>query len=34
MVAVLVVVLASHQSRRAWAMNSGPLSLRMNNGAG
>ena len=34
MVAVLVVVLASHQSRRVWAMNSGPLSLRMNNGAG
>ncbi len=34
MYAVLVVVLASHQSRRAWAMNSGPLSLRMNAGAG
>jgi hypothetical protein len=34
MVAVLVMVPASHQSRRAWAMNCGPLSLRMNNGAG
>ena len=33
MYAVLVVVLASHQSRRAWAMNSGPLSLQMNAGA-
>ena len=30
MVAVLVVPVASHQSRRAWAMNSGPLSDRMN----
>jgi len=31
---VLVVVLALHQSRRAWAMNSSPLSDRMNAGAG
>ena len=28
--ALLVVSLASHQSLRAWAMNSGPLSERMN----
>ena len=31
---VLVVLLASHQTRRARAMNSGPLSDRMNAGAG
>lgn len=29
MKAVLVVLLASHKSRRPWAMKSGPLSLRM-----
>lgn len=31
---VVVVVLLSAQRLRAWAMNSGPLSLRMNAGAG
>ncbi len=30
----VVVVLLSAQRLRAWAMNSGPLSLRMNAGAG
>jgi len=34
MVAVVVVLLASHQARTACAMNSGPLSDRMNAGAG
>ncbi len=34
MLAVLVVSLASYQLRRAWAMNTGLLSLRMNTGAG